>query len=67
MTLTRKMIDSLRFPWRMDIDNELEAQLLKRFRNEPYPNEYSEQDLFEQVRKYVMSYNQAKGTVPQTF
>jgi hypothetical protein len=54
MTLTKDMIDRHRFPGRMDIDGELEAQLLQRFGTESYPHEYSEQDLHEQVRKYVM-------------
>lgn len=54
MTLTKDMIDRLRFPGRMDIDSELEDRLLGRFGTEPHPHEYSEQDLHEQVRKLVM-------------
>jgi hypothetical protein len=67
MTLTQKMIDSLRFPGRMDIDGELETLLLRRFGTEPFPYEYSEQDLHEQVRKYVSIYNQERETVLQDF
>ena len=65
MTLTRDMINKLRFPGRMDIDHELEARLLRQFGNEPHPYEYSEQDLHEQVRKYVTLYNQERGAVSQ--
>ena len=63
MTLTRTMIGRLRFPERMDIDGELEDRLLRQFGNEPHPHEYSEQDLHEQVRKYVALSNQERGTV----
>ena len=65
MTLTKAMIDRLRFPGRMEIDNELEDRLLRRFGTEPYPQEYSEQDLHEQARKYVAIYNQERETVLQ--
>jgi hypothetical protein len=61
------MIQSFRFPGRMIIDSDLEALLLKEFRNEPYPYEYSEQDLYEQVRKYIMCYNREHGVVPHSY
>ena len=67
MTLTKEMIDALRFPGRMDIDAELEARLLRRFGEEPQPEAYSEQDLHEQVRKYVKSYSEEKKTVSMAF
>jgi len=67
MTLTKGMVDRLRFPGRMDIDKELETLLLRRFGTEPHPHEYSEQDLHEQVRKYVTIYNQERQTVSQDF
>ena len=57
MILTSKMITNLRYQWRLSIDNELEASLLHQFGVEPYPNEYSEQDLHEQVRKAVIQHN----------
>jgi len=63
MTLTKGMIDRLRFPGRVDIDKELEARLLLKFGTEPQPEEYSEQDLHEQVRKLVMGYNREKGVI----
>jgi len=63
MTLTRGMIDKLRIPGRLDIDSELEARLLLKFGTEPHPEEYSEQDLHEQVRKLVMGYNREKGVI----
>ena len=67
MTLTKEMIDALRFPGRMDIDAELEAQLLRRLGEEPQPEAYSEQDLHEQVRKCVKSYSEEKETVSMGF
>jgi hypothetical protein len=63
MTLTKDIIDKLRFAGRMEIDAELEAGLLQQFGEEPYPEAYSEQDLQEQVRKYVRCYTRDKETV----
>ncbi len=57
MILTSKMIANLRFQCRLAIDKGLEASLLRQFGVEPYPNEYSEQDLHEQVRKAVIQHN----------
>jgi len=67
MTLTKAMIDRLRFPGRMDIDKGLEESLLRRFGTEPHPHEYSEQDLHEQVRKLVMLQNREKGVIQSEF
>jgi hypothetical protein len=67
MTLTKDMIDRIRFDGRMEIDAELEATLLERFGEEPYPEAYSEQDMHEQVRKYVNYYNERKKTVSMIF
>ena len=67
MTLTKGMIDRLRFPGRMTIDGELEVRLLQQFGTEPHPEEYSEQDLHEQVRKLVMGYNREKGVIQSEF
>jgi hypothetical protein len=63
MTLTRDMIDRLRFDGRMEIDAELEARLLRQFGEEPYPETYSGQDLQEQARKYVQRDARGKETV----
>ncbi len=57
MTVTRKMIHNLRADARMHIDQDLEAVILQRFGTEPYPYTYTEQDLYEQIRKLVMRYN----------
>jgi hypothetical protein len=61
------MINELRFLGRMDIDDELEDRLLQLFGTEPRPYEYTEQDLSEQIRKIVTSYNEEKGKVIQPF
>lgn len=67
MTLTKEMIDALRCAGRMDIDAGLEARLHRRFAEEPLPEAYSEQDLHEQVRKYVKSHSGEKETVSMDF
>lgn len=60
MTVTRRMIRSLREQSRMDIDNNLEALILQKYGTEPYPHTYTEQDLYEQIRKLVMRYHREK-------
>jgi hypothetical protein len=67
MTLTKDMIDKLRFAGRMEIDAELEARLLRQFGEESHPETYSEQDLHEQVRKYVHRDTREKETVSMDF
>lgn len=54
MNVTRRMIADMR-RYR-DIDENLEALLLKNLGTEPYPHIYTEQDLYEQVRKMVDRY-----------
>jgi len=50
------MIHNLRVNARMHIDEDLEAVILQRFGTEPYPYTYTEQDLYEQIRKLVMGH-----------
>ena len=57
MTATPKMIRELREQARMPIDQELEALILQEYGTEPYPNTYTEQDLYEQIRKLITEYN----------
>ena len=58
MTVTRRMIRSLPEQSRMSIDKDLEALILKKYGTEPYPYTYTEQDLYEQIRKLVMRYHE---------
>lgn len=67
MTLTKDMIARLRFAGQMDIDTGLEARLLRQFGTEPHLETHSEQDLHEQVRKYVRSYKEMQETVQMDF
>jgi hypothetical protein len=57
MTATARFVRELREKARMRIDEDLEALILKRFGAEPSPYSYTEQDLFEQIRKLVIDYN----------
>ena len=58
MIATRKMIRELREHSRMQIDRDLEALILREFGTESYPNTYTEQDLYEQIRKLVERFNE---------
>jgi len=57
---TRRLIRELREKARMRIDRDLEALILERLGTEPYPHTYTEQDLFEQIRKLVMCYGRTQ-------
>lgn len=54
MIITKKDINFLRRNfWR--ISDELESEILEKFGKEPEPDEYTEQDLYEQIRKMVQN------------
>jgi hypothetical protein len=57
MTLTKKIINEMRSSGRVRIDKNLEALLLQDYGTEPYPHTYTEQDLWEQTRKFIAKYN----------
>jgi len=57
MIADKKFINYLRQRYHMNIPDELEAFLLEEYGDEPFPYEYSEQDLYEQIRKMVMNYH----------
>ena len=56
MIVTRKYINDLRLKSGMNIDKPLEKYLLAEYEEEPFPYEYSDQDLYEQIRKLVYQY-----------
>jgi hypothetical protein len=58
MTATPRLVRRLREESRLRIDEELERLILERFGTEPIPYTYSEQDLWEQIRKLVAHYNE---------
>ena len=58
MTATPRYIRRLREESRLSIGKDLEALIVKRFGTEPYRRSYTEQDLWEQIRKLVNDHNQ---------
>lgn len=64
MKATPRFVRRLREETRLSIDQDLEALILKRFGTEPYTHTYTEQDLFEPVRKLVIDYNGEHRQVP---
>jgi hypothetical protein len=64
MTVDIAFIEHLRKRYGMNIPENLEAFLLEEYDEEPFPYEYSDQDLYEQIRKLVMNYH--KGLVDVT-
>ena len=61
MVVTPKMIQDLRIHGREKINSELEALILDQLGSEPYPYTYSEQDIYEQMRKLIQQYNDQHG------
>jgi len=53
---SKTYIDNLREN-RWEIDETLESLILAKFSKEPYPHVWSDQDLYEQIRKLVNDYN----------
>ena len=54
MKATRAFIRSLREQGWMRISQEQEAAILDGWGSEPLPHTYTEQDLIEQIRKFLM-------------
>jgi len=61
MVVTPEMIQDLRVHVRKKINSELEALILAQLGREPYPYTYSEQDIYEQMRKIIQTYHEAHG------
>ena len=51
--------------WGDHIDKTLETYLLATYEEEPFPYEWSEQDLYEQVRKLIFQYEQGNLEMAQ--
>lgn len=58
MTLTVKFLNEIFLPRGDRIDKPLEAYLLATYEEEPFPYQWSEQDLYEQIRKLIYRYEQ---------
>ena len=57
MVVDRKYIQELREHAFIEISKETESELLEKFGTEPNPYVWSEQDLWEQVRKWLIQQN----------
>lgn len=60
MALTRKFLNEMFRIWGDRIDKPLEAYLLATYEEDPFPYEWSEQDLYEQIRKLIFQYQQGE-------
>lgn len=56
MTLTNKFLNEMFRIWGDRIDKPLETYLIATYEEEPFPSEWSEQDLYEQIRKLIFEY-----------
>jgi hypothetical protein len=60
MIVDKNYIEKLRQKCRIPIDESLERCLLKEYGEEPLPYVWSEQDLYEQIRKISDRYESLK-------
>jgi len=60
MVATKEYIARLRQTSRLTIDDSLEAYILSEYGEEPFPNTWSQQDLFEQIRRLSIVYKTGK-------
>lgn len=58
MILTTKFLNKMFRQWGDPIDKPLETYLLATYDEEPFPYTWSEQDLYEQIRKLIFQYEQ---------
>lgn len=58
MILTRSHLAYMQRYYGFKIDKPLSEYLYSIYSYEPFPYEYSEQDLYEQIRKLVIAYDQ---------
>ena len=58
MTLTVQWLNEMFRMWGDRIDKPLEEYLLATYEEEPFPYEWSGEDLFEQIRKRISQYEQ---------
>jgi hypothetical protein len=61
MIVDKIYVQNLRNDGRHGIPVELEEILINRFGEEPSPYTYSEQDLYEQIRKVINRYETPRG------
>jgi len=64
MIATKRFINHLRHKCRIDIDETLERYILSIYESEPFPYVWTEQDLYEQIRKLADSYNNGSLDIP---
>ena len=60
MILTRKFLNEMFRIWGDRIDKPLEEYLLATYEEDPFPYEWSEEDLYEQIRKLIFQYQEGK-------
>lgn len=60
MTMTIKLLNEMFRIWGDCIDKPLQTYLLATYEEDPFPNEWSEQDLYEQTRKLIFQYEKGE-------
>lgn len=58
MIITVKFLNEMFRIWGDSIDKPLEEYLLATYEEEPFPHEWTEEDLYNQIRKLIRQYEQ---------
>ncbi|EHQ88596.1 hypothetical protein [Desulfosporosinus youngiae] len=58
MIITRKMLNEIEQNYRKSFPQEFKQYVLVNYAEEPFPYEYSEQDLYEHIRRDIRDYDQ---------
>lgn len=60
MIVTTRFLNEMFRIWGDPIDKPLEEYLLAIYGEDPFPHEWSEQDLYEQIRKLIIQYSKGE-------
>jgi hypothetical protein len=60
MTLTIRFLNEMFRLWGVCIDKQLEEYLLATYEAEPFPYEWTKQDLYKEIHRLILQYNQGK-------
>lgn len=60
MTITKAIIRELEYTYRRYLSGDLKRYLLVKYSEEPFPYEYSEQDLYTSIRDDIRNYEAGK-------
>jgi hypothetical protein len=65
MIANKKLIEKICFNYRVEPTKILVDHILQIYGREPFPHSWTEQDLFEQIRKLILKYAMGESSTYQ--